>query len=245
MPISQVPRTRRTNRMPLFRPGRKICAGRGMWGSTGAPCGMRRHVCKDRRGRPANKPADGAVMAARRFVIAGQGGRWMRPHRDRQAVDRLHSPANPVALGRAPPINPRPGPQRSWRRRIPIGWLTSASAKSRRSLGIAPPRRRHSLGRGKSRSAAIRRNAPCGERFDRYIAPASGRARALAGRRPRAEPTGAGLPPSAPPSPRRTRDFGCGEMAEWSKAHAWKVCRRVTVSRVRIPFSPPSTPLRH
>ena len=30
-----------------------------------------------------------------------------------------------------------------------------------------------------------------------------------------------------------------GEMAEWSKAHAWKVCRRVTVSRVRIPLSPP------
>src|SRR5690554_5425481 len=31
----------------------------------------------------------------------------------------------------------------------------------------------------------------------------------------------------------------CGEMAEWSKAHAWKVCRRGTVSRVRIPLSPP------
>ena len=30
-----------------------------------------------------------------------------------------------------------------------------------------------------------------------------------------------------------------GEVAEWSKAHAWKVCRRETVSRVRIPFSPP------
>ena len=28
-------------------------------------------------------------------------------------------------------------------------------------------------------------------------------------------------------------------MAEWSKAHAWKVCRRETVSRVRIPVSPP------
>ena len=28
-------------------------------------------------------------------------------------------------------------------------------------------------------------------------------------------------------------------MAEWSKAHAWKVCRRGTVSRVRIPLSPP------
>ena len=30
-----------------------------------------------------------------------------------------------------------------------------------------------------------------------------------------------------------------GEMAEWLKAHAWKACKRVTVSRVRIPFSPP------
>jgi hypothetical protein len=28
-------------------------------------------------------------------------------------------------------------------------------------------------------------------------------------------------------------------VAEWSKAHAWKVCRRVTVSRVRIPVCPP------
>ncbi len=32
---------------------------------------------------------------------------------------------------------------------------------------------------------------------------------------------------------------GNGEVAEWSKAHAWKVCRRGTVSRVRIPVSPP------
>ena len=28
-------------------------------------------------------------------------------------------------------------------------------------------------------------------------------------------------------------------MAEWLKAHAWKACKRATVSRVRIPFSPP------
>ena len=33
-----------------------------------------------------------------------------------------------------------------------------------------------------------------------------------------------------------------GEVAEWSKAHAWKVCRRETVSRVRIPVSPPFNP---
>jgi hypothetical protein len=30
-------------------------------------------------------------------------------------------------------------------------------------------------------------------------------------------------------------------VAEWSKAHAWKVCRRGTVSRVRIPIDPPFT----
>ena len=28
-------------------------------------------------------------------------------------------------------------------------------------------------------------------------------------------------------------------MAEWFKAHAWKACKRETVSRVRIPLSPP------
>lgn len=33
----------------------------------------------------------------------------------------------------------------------------------------------------------------------------------------------------------------CGEVAERSKAHAWKVCIRESVSRVRIPFSPPLT----
>ena len=30
-----------------------------------------------------------------------------------------------------------------------------------------------------------------------------------------------------------------GEMSEWSKEHAWRACRRVSVSRVRIPVSPP------
>ena len=30
-----------------------------------------------------------------------------------------------------------------------------------------------------------------------------------------------------------------GEVAEWFKAHAWKACKRETVSRVRIPLSPP------
>ena len=28
-------------------------------------------------------------------------------------------------------------------------------------------------------------------------------------------------------------------MAEWFKAHAWKVCKEATLSWVRIPFSPP------
>src|SRR5919202_5926721 len=31
-----------------------------------------------------------------------------------------------------------------------------------------------------------------------------------------------------------------GGVAEWLKAHAWKVCIRETVSRVRIPLPPPS-----
>ena len=36
-----------------------------------------------------------------------------------------------------------------------------------------------------------------------------------------------------------------GEVAEWSKAHAWNACRRETVSRVRIPLSPPLSVSRH
>ncbi len=35
------------------------------------------------------------------------------------------------------------------------------------------------------------------------------------------------------------RYTGVGQVAEWSKARAWKVRRRVTVSRVRIPSCPP------
>ena len=34
-----------------------------------------------------------------------------------------------------------------------------------------------------------------------------------------------------------------GEVAEWLKAHAWKVCLRESVTRVRIPLSPPSYPM--
>lgn len=33
----------------------------------------------------------------------------------------------------------------------------------------------------------------------------------------------------------------CGEVAEWSIAHAWKACLRETVTRVRIPLSPPNS----
>ena len=64
---------------------------------------------------------------------------------------------------------------------------------------------------------------PCAQSVDKYIAPRS--------RRLTAGPSGLSRP-----GIRR-----CGEVAEWSKAHAWKVCRRGTVSRVRIPFSPPLT----
>lgn len=38
---------------------------------------------------------------------------------------------------------------------------------------------------------------------------------------------------------RPARDVKDGEVAEWLKAHAWKVCLRETVTRVRIPLSPP------
>ncbi len=34
-------------------------------------------------------------------------------------------------------------------------------------------------------------------------------------------------------------DRACGDVAEWSKAHAWKVCKGATLSWVRIPPSPP------
>ncbi len=34
----------------------------------------------------------------------------------------------------------------------------------------------------------------------------------------------------------------CGGVAEWLKAHAWKVCMRETVSRVQIPLPPPYGP---
>ncbi len=38
---------------------------------------------------------------------------------------------------------------------------------------------------------------------------------------------------------RTARRVGRGEVAEWFKAHAWNACIRETVSRVRIPLSPP------
>ena len=37
----------------------------------------------------------------------------------------------------------------------------------------------------------------------------------------------------------------CGGVAEWLKAHAWKVCMRETVSRVRIPPPPPINTPKH
>ena len=67
-----------------------------------------------------------------------------------------------------------------------------------------------------------------------------------AGRRPSsgnlatAEALDAGVWPGLAKPPERWFCPRAGEVAEWSKAHAWKVCRRGTVSRVRIPLSPPS-----
>ena len=58
---------------------------------------------------------------------------------------------------------------------------------------------------------------------------------------------GADIPRRGPkemhlPNPRGEtgrREGKDGEVAEWLKAHAWKVCLRETVTRVRIPLSPP------
>ena len=36
-----------------------------------------------------------------------------------------------------------------------------------------------------------------------------------------------------------------GEVAEWLKAHAWKACKRETVSGVRIPSSPHNKLINH
>ena len=36
-----------------------------------------------------------------------------------------------------------------------------------------------------------------------------------------------------------------GEMAEWLKAHAWKVCKEAALSWVRIPLSPPTLILKY
>ena len=65
-----------------------------------------------------------------------------------------------------------------------------------------------------------------------------------AARRPGTSPRRKRWTPRFGPGLRSSRRDGfvprAGEVAEWSKAHAWKVCRRGTVSRVRIPLSPPS-----
>src|ERR1700722_7566644 len=52
----------------------------------------------------------------------------------------------------------------------------------------------------------------------------------------------AGGPAPARPGVRKGRSWG--EVAEWLKAHAWKACLRETVTRVRIPLSPPPSPLK-
>lgn len=55
---------------------------------------------------------------------------------------------------------------------------------------------------------------------------------------PHRNPEGEHLPnPRGETGRREGKD---GEVAEWLKAHAWKVCLRETVTRVRIPLSPPN-----
>src|SRR5690606_21809790 len=83
----------------------------------------------------------------------------------------------------------------------------------------------HKMGcRAAQNNRAIAEVIPCAANADEYIAPRS--QRPFQGRMHYGP---------------RARNGQCGEVAEWSKAHAWKVCRRGTVSRVRIPFSPPQT----
>ncbi len=51
-----------------------------------------------------------------------------------------------------------------------------------------------------------------------------------------------GSPPLPIVAPRCTSEYATkkyGEVSEWLKEHAWKVCIRVSVSRVRTPPSPP------
>lgn len=61
---------------------------------------------------------------------------------------------------------------------------------------------------------------PCGRDADEYIAP---RLRGVF--RPLAPLAGKGPAVAGFPAPAQ-----CGEMAEWSKAHAWKVCKLSKVS---------------
>ena len=92
------------------------------------------------------------------------------------------------------------------------------------------------------RPAGPRRTAACARRRARIHHPDHGAGAAPAqGRDERRPRLRARAPPperAAPASPDPAR---CdGGVAEWLKAHAWKVCIRETVSRVRIPLPPPA-----
>ena len=117
------------------------------------------------------------------------------------------------------------------------------------NLGTSPARR---TSHGSAGSATKARPAcvfACGRPVPEYIAPAATgpvpRACGEMAEWSKAHPNGKpfGLPKGGcvrlQIGRQLLRRTHSGEMAEWSKAHAWKVCRRVTVSRVRIPLSPP------
>ncbi len=96
----------------------------------------------------------------------------------------------------------------------PAGIVAARSGRSAASMSGAVRRERSRIGAAGLRRAAAAATAP----------------------RPTAD--------RSPAAPRAPPGFlsGPGGVAEWLKAHAWKVCIRETVSRVRIPLPPPDRP---
>ena len=146
----------------------------------------------------------------------------------------------PAAATASPPRWRRP-------RREPRGRARGAGAARRPRAGAAGARaasaRRDAgdpaRGPHPHPASAGRRRHPGPRGADRCPARAAAgrRARALSGPRPPVRARGART--GTCPAPLPWFLSPAGEVAEWSKAHAWKVCRRGTVSRVQIPLSPP------
>ncbi len=182
-------------------------------------------------------PRGGRRGAARLLRLPARAVRPWRhavPHRRRgiRAGDARHQPRRgaPACGGCAP------GPCRNGIRRRPDA---AAGELLGRAGRLGPGRRELRRGLRPRRHAALR-----GE---------IGRPQPFGAQRPRARLMSSPTPrrrvfPSrqnsladalANPGTGCIRPLYRGGVAEWSKAHAWKVCRRGTVSRVRIPVPPP------